>query len=124
MLLPSDTIQYLRFATRLVGVDENGVVIKEWGGLGTNFAWSTNATTVGGIVDFIYAPDDDTAPVLSGGVFDLEVDVIPEPPSIGLVALSVLAVATWRSCRSRNFRRFLARPKDSSPVPLLVRPAV
>jgi hypothetical protein len=82
---------YLGFETYLVGVDSAGNVVKDWNGLGfgTRFTWKSNTVST----QLQIMSLDDTLPVISGGVFDIESDFVPEPPSAALLIFGFFGIA-------------------------------
>ena len=68
----------MTFRTKLVGVREDKSYI-EWKDIGTNFEWHSNAisSTSDGIIFYASDPND-TVGIVSGGVFGIQTDLIPE----------------------------------------------
>jgi len=105
------------FYTELVGVDANGNIVQHYGGLipGADFRWSTDQTAgfwngehwTGGI---FLAGDPDwpgRPPRVSGGIYlgAPPITEIPEPGTLALTGLGLLAFAVIRRARRARARR-------------------
>jgi hypothetical protein len=101
----------LRFATSLVGVNADGSYVS-YSDLLTNFIWSSDAEYIGDVLvgggigtDVVYLSTiDETGlpPVVSGGVFNVQ--IVPEPiaGALGLFGCLVIALARSRDGGGRK----------------------